>query len=324
MKLPDSSGKSGTDVSPNKLLPPHLHEEIESTPYRAPSSRRQQGSPAPLGHSPTAKPRSVPGSAAPLSQSTSAGGGGLGDFSLRPNRLAENQLGGQEGHGSRPTSGRGNASPSLTPGHDPQFTARGPSPILPPIQDLKSLPGRNLNQPGNPYSIPAHSRFSQDQSGDPGRDVDGFDSSKYHDSETDRPGAPSYRGSATPLPSIETRYTPSPYESPGYGQYNRPYRGDLEYSPQHVNSPQNPNFGVLGDPVDPRNKRRRGNLPKPVTEILRTWFMEHLDHPYPSEEDKQMFITRTGLTISQVRILQRFSFPLTIYSSLLIICPMLD
>jgi hypothetical protein len=60
------------------------------------------------------------------------------------------------------------------------------------------------------------------------------------------------------------------------------------------------NFGIMGDPIDPKTKRRRGNLPKPVTDILRAWFHEHLDHPYPSEEDKQMFMTRTGLSISQV------------------------
>lgn len=48
-------------------------------------------------------------------------------------------------------------------------------------------------------------------------------------------------------------------------------------------------------------RRRRGNLPKHVTDILRTWFHDHLDHPYPTDEDKQMLISRTNLTISQVR-----------------------
>lgn len=298
------------DLTPKKLLPPHLHDEIDSPSYRAPSGSRQEGSPTPLGQGPTSKPRSVPGSSSILSsQSKSLAGGSLGDFSLRPGRLAtESQLGGQESHGSRPTPGpTGNASPPLPPGRNPQFAGRGPSPILPPIQDLKSLPERNLNKRTNSYRIHGHpGGFSQDPSGEPGREGDSFESQNYHDPEFDRAGAHLYRGSA--VPSIETRYTPSPYESSRYGQYNHPYGGDLEYSPQHVNSPQTPNFGVLGDPVDPRNKRRRGNLPKPVTDILRGWFLEHLDHPYPSEEDKQMFITRTGLTISQVRMQFWFSF----------------
>lgn len=47
-------------------------------------------------------------------------------------------------------------------------------------------------------------------------------------------------------------------------------------------------------------RRRRGNLPKHVTDILRAWFHEHLDHPYPTDEDKQMLIGRTNLSISQV------------------------
>jgi hypothetical protein len=67
------------------------------------------------------------------------------------------------------------------------------------------------------------------------------------------------------------------------------------------------NFGIMGETIDPKTKRRRGNLPKPVTDILRAWFHEHLDHPYPSEEDKQMFMTRTGLSISQVRTHSRCS-----------------
>lgn len=49
-------------------------------------------------------------------------------------------------------------------------------------------------------------------------------------------------------------------------------------------------------------RRRRGNLPKHVTDILRTWFHDHLDHPYPTDEDKQMLISRTNLTISQVGV----------------------
>ncbi|CAI7646445.1 unnamed protein product [Penicillium crustosum] len=70
-------------------------------------------------------------------------------------------------------------------------------------------------------------------------------------------------------------------------------------SPQMMGHGQG-NSGIMGDPIDPKTMRRRGNLPKPITDILRTWLYEHLDHPYPSEEDKQMFMTRTGLSISQI------------------------
>lgn len=96
-----------------------------------------------------------------------------------------------------------------------------------------------------------------------------------------------------------SRYGQPTYEAPSRA-YSSSY-GDVDYSPQPVNGPQQPNFGVLGDANDPRSKRRRGNLPKQVTDILRAWFHDHLNDPYPTEEDKQMFIARTGLSISQVR-----------------------
>ncbi|KAI9670039.1 MAG: hypothetical protein M1817_004519 [Caeruleum heppii] len=56
---------------------------------------------------------------------------------------------------------------------------------------------------------------------------------------------------------------------------------------------------------DPRmerggSRRRRGNLPRPVTDVLRHWFHGHLNHPYPSEEEKQALMLRTGLTMSQI------------------------
>ena len=60
------------------------------------------------------------------------------------------------------------------------------------------------------------------------------------------------------------------------------------------------NFVITGDSIDTKMRCRRGNLPKPVTDILRAWFHEHVDHPYPDEEDKRMFIIQTGLSISQV------------------------
>ena len=60
------------------------------------------------------------------------------------------------------------------------------------------------------------------------------------------------------------------------------------------------NFETAGDFGDGRHKRRRGNLPKAVTDILRQWFSQHIAHPYPSEEEKQMLMSQTGLTISQV------------------------
>ncbi|CAO3649477.1 unnamed protein product [Cunninghamella echinulata] len=48
------------------------------------------------------------------------------------------------------------------------------------------------------------------------------------------------------------------------------------------------------------NKRRRGNLPKAVTLILKEWLSEHKKHPYPTEEEKDALAKQTGLTLNQI------------------------
>lgn len=47
-------------------------------------------------------------------------------------------------------------------------------------------------------------------------------------------------------------------------------------------------------------KRRRGNLPKSTTALLRSWLYEHTNHPYPSEDEKNQLAAQTGLTINQI------------------------
>lgn len=70
-------------------------------------------------------------------------------------------------------------------------------------------------------------------------------------------------------------------------------------------------FSAGGHPVDMAmdhfdhgrpGKRRRGNLPKHVTDLLRGWLNDHLHHPYPTEDEKQMLMAQTGLNINQVCI----------------------
>ena len=52
-------------------------------------------------------------------------------------------------------------------------------------------------------------------------------------------------------------------------------------------------------------KKRRGNLPRDVTDMLKQWFEDHLAHPYPTEEEKQMLCRRTGLAMTQVSTIAR-------------------
>ncbi|KAL3475631.1 homeobox KN domain-containing protein [Aspergillus californicus] len=223
-----------------ELLPPHLHEEIESTSYytgRQPSRER------PSSAHDQFRPQYTP-SKTPFDSSH------------------------REYHPRSHTHvpGATNATP--------RYTAR-PSPILPPIRDLQSYPERGMYPESRTHSRPDLT----------GRPV-GYPSASDMSAMNERINADAYRVNAPPM---------------HYGYPPIAYQSDSEHaSPQGLPHLPQSNFGILGDHMDSKNKRRRGNLPKPVTDILRAWFHEHLDHPYPSEEDKQMFMTRTGLTISQI------------------------
>lgn len=146
---------------------------------------------------------------------------------------------------------------------------RGPSPILPSIHDLQMSERNRMPPRSDPYPHP------------------------------------DYRGpSSAPLPGASrdpyVQGAPIMHAQQAYGHPPMAYAEPEQLSPGVMAHSAQANFSIMGDPIDGKGKRRRGNLPKPITDILRTWFHEHLDHPYPSEEDKQMFMTRTGLSMSQV------------------------
>ena len=67
--------------------------------------------------------------------------------------------------------------------------------------------------------------------------------------------------------------------------------------PSLVSSPSPPpvNKHMTGN-----NKRRRGNLPKAVTAILRDWLCKHKKHPYPTEEEKAQLAAETNLNLNQI------------------------
>ena len=49
-----------------------------------------------------------------------------------------------------------------------------------------------------------------------------------------------------------------------------------------------------------QSKKRRPNLPSHAKSILSEWFQCHVDHPYPSQNEKQDLSLRTGLSIQKV------------------------
>jgi hypothetical protein len=184
-------------------------------------------------------------------------------------------------------------------------TMQNPSPNLPSLRHMHT--DRPNNSMENNYAMPfpcsdgygysyAHG-YEPEHSRYPSRRI------PMHDqAQRSRQNYSESNGNRTVFPSALTSHRPAYDASKGYAPLSAGYI-DAEYSlhsPHPMNGAPYSNFGILSDAGDSKSKKRRGNLPKPVTDILRAWFHEHLDHPYPSEDDKQMLIARTGLTISQV------------------------
>ncbi|KAI1307677.1 hypothetical protein EDD11_004458 [Mortierella claussenii] len=51
--------------------------------------------------------------------------------------------------------------------------------------------------------------------------------------------------------------------------------------------------------VDP-NRKRRGNLPKSVTSVLKSWLVQNAIHPYPTEDEKMRLSEATQLSMNQI------------------------
>lgn len=77
----------------------------------------------------------------------------------------------------------------------------------------------------------------------------------------------------------------TPFSAVGYGPHYQEYM----------------RFGELGMGMsgDNKQRKRRGNLPKETTDKLRNWFVGHLHHPYPTEDEKQELMRQTGLQMSK-------------------------
>ncbi|KAI9236510.1 MAG: Homeodomain-like protein, partial [Podila humilis] len=48
------------------------------------------------------------------------------------------------------------------------------------------------------------------------------------------------------------------------------------------------------------NRKRRGNLPKSVTSVLKNWLVQNAIHPYPTEDEKIKLAEATHLSLNQI------------------------
>jgi hypothetical protein len=113
-------------------------------------------------------------------------------------------------------------------------------------------------------------------------------------------------------------YADSHAATQSYGYENAP---DAYYSrpsyPGHAHAGYENGYGEVRFQqhvgIDPNafNRKRRGNLPKEATNVLKLWFQGHRVQPYPTEDQKLELCSVTGLTMNQVRLMFIYCWHLT-------------
>ncbi|KAI9345067.1 hypothetical protein BD770DRAFT_186542 [Pilaira anomala] len=101
----------------------------------------------------------------------------------------------------------------------------------------------------------------------------------------------------SPVPSLVSSPSPPHYQLQHYDQtrFRTKHNTSLNETTKKVN-----NSNSNSSSNSSSNKRRRGNLPKAVTAILRDWLSRHKKHPYPTEEEKASLAAETNLNLNQI------------------------
>ena len=116
----------------------------------------------------------------------------------------------------------------------------------------------------------------------------------YEQPQAYRVASPAYANSMPTTPSAPVFKV----AAPSYGGYPAPPLDMPGYpgpngQPLYIDNFQPPDG-------ERRSKKRRGNLPKWQTDFMRAWYNDHVDNPYPNDEEKHMIVRETGLTLEQV------------------------
>ena len=211
-------------------------------------------------------------------------------------------------HPSEPSNFPRRESPPAAPRPDGYYSDSQARPVssgkYPPHGDVTDRPDLRHPRPSLP---PSTRPFEQDVHS-PYRPSEGPHDG-YHGRVPPPPQAhvrtqstehpPSYRGDypyssyqppgrfAASAPSSTSAYERTPFTTPPYAmpyqEYGR-FGGDMGPG------------GLVGET---KQRKRRGNLPKETTDKLRSWFVAHLQHPYPTEDEKQELMAQTGLQMSE-------------------------
>lgn len=133
-----------------------------------------------------------------------------------------------------------------------------------------------------------------------------------HNAEEYRDYRPQASQQVQPVVESAPRYVPPNYDyqyrhpnqvppastSPTHSYDRTPFSA-APYTRQYADYNRYAELGHIGIGSDSKQRKRRGNLPKETTDKLRSWFMAHLSHPYPTEDEKQELMRQTGLQMSE-------------------------
>lgn len=98
---------------------------------------------------------------------------------------------------------------------------------------------------------------------------------------------------------------PAPVQPYSYGRGQDAYYGRAPFSgsayPSYESNYSEVRFhNNVGIDQNSFSRKRRGNLPKDATNILKSWFANHRSQPYPTEDQKIELCQRTNLSMNQV------------------------
>ncbi|KAF9891435.1 hypothetical protein FE257_004291 [Aspergillus nanangensis] len=68
-------------------------------------------------------------------------------------------------------------------------------------------------------------------------------------------------------------------------------------------SPAASHIAVWSSSIRTAGKHRRTRFSNPAVDILQNWLRDHVDHPYPTEDEKQALMRSTGLNYHQIILL---------------------
>ena len=115
---------------------------------------------------------------------------------------------------------------------------------------------------------------------------------------------PSYYSDPHPTAPAHSEYRPhDPYYGNPQSAYPAPPHPSYENAYHAPPQPAYSNYtfqSSMGMDQNGFNRKRRGNLPKEATQILKAWFNSHRDSPYPTEDEKVDLCRQTQLSMNQV------------------------